>query len=183
MTDEYDHPIDALKAVFDGDESRARQVWGALADRGYLVVGRKTRGKWYEQGAEMERRALSDILPRTETISRQYIDDLFDARNPFDRDDAAIKAAMVPYMVGGGSEMDQWWKDEVAPVSVTPQELADRLHEQSYGVGEKHLPIHSCGCSHYAMFLLGVRETHGMYWPDGKGGNAWDPPKAGKRSK
>lgn len=70
---------------------------------------------------------------------------------------------------------DRWERATQLPVMVTPQQVADRLHERIYGKGEDHLPIHSCACMHQAMYYLGVEQKLNMYWPDGKGGNAWDP--------
>lgn len=70
---------------------------------------------------------------------------------------------------------DEWERKEQQPVLVSPQQVANRLHERRYGKGEDHFPIHSCPCMHEAMYYLGVEVKLKVHWPDGKGGNAWDP--------
>lgn len=59
------------------------------------------------------------------------------------------------------------------PVTVTPQQVADIIHGKSYGYSGSHSMLNSCPCYHLALFYLGVTDSHGVYWPDGKGGNAW----------
>src|SRR3979409_820652 len=68
------------------------------------------------------------------------------------------------------------------PVTVTPQEVADRFHEDMYGKGEIHSMAHSCPCYKLALYYLKVTDSKGMYWPDGKGGNKWDRKELPKES-
>lgn len=60
-------------------------------------------------------------------------------------------------------------------ISVTVNDVADVIHRSKYGRGE-HSLMNSCPCAHLAMFYLGITQDHGLYWPDGKGGNSWDGP-------
>jgi hypothetical protein len=80
---------------------------------------------------------------------------------------------------GRGKEMselscEEWEAKLKEPVTLTPQALANRLHQMQYGKDTEHHSHHSCPCEHLAMFYLGVTESHGLFWPDGEGGNAWD---------
>lgn len=59
------------------------------------------------------------------------------------------------------------------PVSAKPQDVADRIHQITYGPNTRHLDIHSCGCNNLALFYLGVRESTGLFWPDENGKNKW----------
>jgi hypothetical protein len=63
----------------------------------------------------------------------------------------------------------------VTETVVIPQTVADRIHATRVGAG-KHTAYHSCACAHLALYYLGLTEDHGLYWPDNKGGNAWDKP-------
>lgn len=58
-------------------------------------------------------------------------------------------------------------------VTITPQTVANRLHQQMYGDETEHSVIHSCPCYYLALFYLGLTKTTGMYWPDQKGDNQW----------
>lgn len=70
---------------------------------------------------------------------------------------------------------DAWFAALDKPIIVIPTEVANRFHERRYGRGEKHSLILSCPCAHEAMYYLGIEESLGVHWPDGEGGNAWDP--------
>lgn len=67
----------------------------------------------------------------------------------------------------------EWCYDKTA-VTITVQEVANRLHHDIYGSEQEHLAVHSCPCFLLARYYLGLSERPKMYWPDGKGGNAWD---------
>lgn len=60
------------------------------------------------------------------------------------------------------------------PVSKTPQQIADKIHQDIYKNDSVHRVIHSCPCYHLALYYLGITDSHGLYWPDGKGGNEWN---------
>lgn len=66
------------------------------------------------------------------------------------------------------------WLHDHTSVTVTVQEVANRLHRDMYGDKSEHLALHSCPCFSFARWYLGVDKKPRMYWPDGKGGNAWD---------
>lgn len=70
---------------------------------------------------------------------------------------------------------DNWTVLLDTPVIVTPKTVANRFHERRYGRGEEHLGIHSCPCNHEAMYYLGIEDSLDVHWPNGNGGNAWDP--------
>ena len=57
------------------------------------------------------------------------------------------------------------------PVTVTPREVANRIHRAARG-GE-HLDCHSCPCAHLALFYLGVADATGVFWPGHDGRNVW----------
>ena len=64
--------------------------------------------------------------------------------------------------------------DAVRPVTVTARDLADRIHAlREHRFGATHSEGLSCPCAHLALYYLGLRVDPGIYWPDGKGGNAW----------
>ena len=65
-----------------------------------------------------------------------------------------------------------WEKQTETPVSITPRQLANKIHSLSHG-GEEHHDGHSCPCLHVAMYYLGVTEGTGMFWPKKDGTNAW----------
>jgi len=65
-------------------------------------------------------------------------------------------------------------------VTLSVQNVADRLHQDIYGPSSQHSGLHSCPCWHLAAWYLGFTEKPKMYWPDGKGGNAWERDKAVK---
>ncbi len=59
-------------------------------------------------------------------------------------------------------------------LTVSVREVANRLHADRYGDGTEHHAVHSCSCEIMARWFLGVAPKPKMYWPDGKGGNAWE---------
>lgn len=66
-----------------------------------------------------------------------------------------------------------WQVDFNSPITITPREVGLRIHLLRYNQTlDDHAPM-SCPCNQLAMFYLGIRETTGMFWPDGKGGNTW----------
>ena len=68
----------------------------------------------------------------------------------------------------------QFKADAVRAVTITAQDLANRIHAlKEHQFGAVHLGLHSCACLHLALYYLGLRVDPGVYWPDGKGGNAW----------
>lgn len=69
---------------------------------------------------------------------------------------------------------DQDWLRDHTSVTVTVQEVANRLHQDMYGNETEHLSVHSCPCFNLAHWYLGLTKKPKMFWPDGKGGNAWD---------
>lgn len=66
------------------------------------------------------------------------------------------------------------WLHDYTSVTITVQDVANRLHQDIYGAESEHVAIHSCPCFSFARWYLGVDGKPKMYWPDGKGGNAWD---------
>ncbi len=61
-------------------------------------------------------------------------------------------------------------------VMVTVFAVADQYHTFAYGrpLHVEHGLMHNCACVHIARYLLMDTPLPNMYWPDGKGGNAWD---------
>lgn len=63
-------------------------------------------------------------------------------------------------------------KAVVTPVTITANELANKIHRLQHP-NEDHSGGHSCPCTHVALYYLGLTDSTGVFWPDGKGGNAW----------
>lgn len=67
------------------------------------------------------------------------------------------------------------WLYDRTEVTLTVQDVANRLHQDMYGPESEHRAIHSCPCFNQARWFLGLDPKPRLYWPDGKGGNAHDP--------
>lgn len=72
------------------------------------------------------------------------------------------------------SNFQQFENDLRTPVTITAQQVSNILHASRYGEGQEHHMIHSCPCDRLALFYLGLRPTHGLYWPSKDGGNEWE---------
>lgn len=62
---------------------------------------------------------------------------------------------------------------DLTTVTLSVQDVANRLHQKIYGANTEHFGLHSCPCFNFARFYLGLDPYPKMYWPDGKGGNKW----------